>query len=484
LKGEVVWRLAEMIKKYHFIVMVISYLSDILLTLSALFLTNKLLDLMPLYSSSSASGHYFSRTAFVVAALTWVICIQLYNLYDSKRVTSILKEFTLLTGFIVLFWIVFTSMLYFIESTVPLRIPLLYFGFIELFLLLSFRIALRVTLRFLRNKGHNLKKVLVIGAGPLGQRVAKSIIEHPSAGYYCIGFLDNDQNSSGQSFLSLPVLGNIDKIHTVVETMGPEDEIFVTLDVVTYAGISEIVHKIDDLPINVHIVPDIASIAYIQPQIEDLWGIPIIGIRRPAIFGFQAFTKRIIDIVGALLGLVVFSPLMIVAAILIKLDSPGPILFIQKRVGENGRIFKIFKFRTMIADSEAVLDQIIDLDKLEEPVLKLKNDPRVTRVGRLLRRTSLDELPQFINVLVGDMSLVGPRPEELRFVKQYTSWHRKRLMIKPGLTGPVQVNGRKDLTLKARVELEVDYIEKYSLLSDLIILIKTIPAVIRGNGSY
>ena len=473
-----------MVKKYHFAVMITSYLSDILLTLAALYFTNILLDFMQLDPSFSASVHYFKRTTFVIAGLTWVVCVQIASLYDAKRVTSIFKEFISLTGFIFFFWIVFVSVLYFIGSTTPLRIPLVIFGILELVLLLSFRLALRLTLRFLRNRGHNQKKVLIIGAGSLGQKVASGIIEHPWAGYNCIGFIDDDPKLSGRTINSLPVLGNLKDTHAIVETMGPEDEIFIALDAVTYMGVSEIVHAIDELPINVHIVPDIASIAYIKPEIEDLWGIPIIGIRNPAIFGFQAFIKRAIDIIGALICLVVCSPLMIVAAILIKLDSPGPVFFIQKRVGENGRIFKIFKFRTMITNSEEVLDELVDLDKLEEPLLKLENDPRVTRVGHLLRRSSLDELPQFINVLAGDMSLVGPRPEELRFVKQYSSWHRKRLMMKPGLTGPVQVNGRKELTLKARVELEVEYIEKYSLLSDLIILFKTIPAVIRGNGSY
>jgi lipopolysaccharide/colanic/teichoic acid biosynthesis glycosyltransferase len=194
--------------------------------------------------------------------------------------------------------------------------------------------------------------------------------------------------------------------------------------------------------------------------------------------------KRAIDVVGAVFGLLLSVPVVPIAAILIKLDSRGPIFFVQDRVGETGRIFKIYKLRTMVANADGMLDQLIDLESLDEPVFKLRDDPRVTRVGRFLRRWSIDELPQFLNVLKGDMSLVGPRPEEVRIVRYYDAWHRQRLRVKPGVTGPVQVNGRGDLSLEERVRLEVHYADNYSLKHDLEILLMTVPAVIRGRGSY
>jgi exopolysaccharide biosynthesis polyprenyl glycosylphosphotransferase len=200
--------------------------------------------------------------------------------------------------------------------------------------------------------------------------------------------------------------------------------------------------------------------------------------------GPHAVAKRIMDIVGALVGLPLSAPLMAVAAVLIKLDSPGPVLFAQQRVGDKGRVFTIYKLRTMVANAEELLDQLIDLDALDEPMFKLKDDPRVTPLGRFLRRWSIDELPQLVNVLKGEMSLVGPRPEETRLVQRYNHWHKRRLMAKPGLTGPVQINGRGDLPLKERVQLEVDYIDNYSLWKDLVILVKTIPVILWGNGSY
>ncbi|MBE2236409.1 MAG: sugar transferase [Caldilineaceae bacterium] len=208
------------------------------------------------------------------------------------------------------------------------------------------------------------------------------------------------------------------------------------------------------------------------------------GAHQPVITGWQRLVKRSMDILGALVGLAISIPLVAVAALAIKLDSPGPVFFWQVRVGENGRSFRIIKLRTMSADAEEKLGNLVDITHLEEPVFKLKQDPRVTRVGRLLRRTSLDEAPQFYNVLRGDMSLVGPRPEEERIVQLYQDYHRRRLAVKPGMTGPMQVSGRGDLGFAERLQLELDYIEHYSLRRDLEILLRTFPAIFHGDGAH
>ncbi len=193
--------------------------------------------------------------------------------------------------------------------------------------------------------------------------------------------------------------------------------------------------------------------------------------------------KRLIDVIGALVGLVVTSPLMLVIALAIRLDSSGAILFVQTRAGQDGRPFRMYKFRSMVADAEARLGEVIARNQLPPPVFKIPNDPRVTRVGRVLRRFSLDELPQFLNVLKGEMSLVGPRPEELRIVALYSDWHRRRLTVKPGITGPMQTYGRGTLSLDERVRLELAYIEDYSLGKDFNFLLKTVRAVLGGRGA-
>jgi lipopolysaccharide/colanic/teichoic acid biosynthesis glycosyltransferase/GT2 family glycosyltransferase len=208
------------------------------------------------------------------------------------------------------------------------------------------------------------------------------------------------------------------------------------------------------------------------------------GAHQPVIPGWKRITKRLVDVVGAVVGLLISIPLVAIAAVAIKFDTPGPAIYHQVRIGEDGRPFRIIKLRSMVQDADTQLESLIDLDSLPEPVYKLADDPRVTRVGRILRRTSLDEAPQLLNVLRGDMSLVGPRPEEERIVQLYSDEQRRRLAVKPGLTGPMQINGRGNLTLHERLKLEINYIDNYSLLHDFEIILRTIPAILRGNGAY
>ncbi len=206
--------------------------------------------------------------------------------------------------------------------------------------------------------------------------------------------------------------------------------------------------------------------------------------RRPPLSGVQRTAKRLLDlVVGALTLALAAVPMLLIAAA-IRLDSRGPALFRQTRVGQDGKPFRILKFRTMIDGAEALLPQLVDLDALGQPAFKLRDDPRVTRVGRVLRRWSLDELPQLFNVLAGEMSLVGPRPEEAGLVARYTDDQRRRLAVKPGMTGPMQINGRGDLPFEERLALELAYIDAYSLRRDLAILLRTLPAVVRGTGAY
>ena len=204
-----------------------------------------------------------------------------------------------------------------------------------------------------------------------------------------------------------------------------------------------------------------------------------IGISRSTLL-----LKRLVDVVAAATGLIVLSPLLILTALTIRLDSRGSVIFAQIRAGLGGRPFRMYKYRTMVVKAEGMLDDVVPLDALREPVFKLRNDPRVTRIGRIIRRTSLDELPQLVNVLKGDMSLVGPRPEQVELVERYTREERIRLAVKPGMTGPMQVFGRGQLTFEERLALEREYVENLSLGRDLRILALTLPAVIVGDGAF
>lgn len=224
--------------------------------------------------------------------------------------------------------------------------------------------------------------------------------------------------------------------------------------------------------------------AFTRATFESLGEVPLIGLREPAIDDFHRFIKRLLDIVLSSVLLVLLSPALAVIAVLIRLDSDGPVIFRQQRVGENGRLFAMYKFRTMVPDADSRLDEIVRATSNGDVIHKVKDDPRVTRLGRVLRQFSLDELPQFFNVLKGDMSLVGPRPELPWLVEKYEPWQRKRFSVPQGITGWWQVNGRSDKLMHLHTEEDLYYIQNYSLWLDLQILWRTISAVLKRRGAF
>jgi exopolysaccharide biosynthesis polyprenyl glycosylphosphotransferase len=236
--------------------------------------------------------------------------------------------------------------------------------------------------------------------------------------------------------------------------------------------------------VKLSIVPPVRSMFGTAVQLDNVADLPFLQYNTWDVSRSTLLLKRALDVCLSLVAIVVLLPAGLLIGLAIRLDTPGPIIFLQWRAGRRGRPFRMLKFRTMTKDAEAELEQLVPFDELDEPVFKLRNDPRVTRVGRLLRRTSLDELPQLINVFRGDMSLVGPRPEQVELVERYAPEERTRLLVKPGLTGPMQVSGRGDLTLEERIAVEREYIENLALGRDLEILAMTIPAVLGARGAY
>lgn len=219
-------------------------------------------------------------------------------------------------------------------------------------------------------------------------------------------------------------------------------------------------------------------------QIAQLADLPILEYNTWDLSRSSLVIKRTFDICVSVLGLLLLAPFLPIIAIAIKLDSPGPIFFSQVRAGLGGRPFRMYKFRTMRVDAEEMLDEVVRIDELEDPMFKLRQDPRVTKVGRLLRRISVDEVPQLFNVLVGEMGIVGPRPEQVEIVERYSPEDRFRLTVKPGITGPMQVFGRGELTFSERLAVELEYVENPSLARDVRIVLHTVPAVIRGTGAF
>ena len=264
------------------------------------------------------------------------------------------------------------------------------------------------------------------------------------------------------------------------------DEVLVSLPIDKYGPLVQaIVHQCEEQGIIVRVRTEMSTLRIARSYVDDLHGVPIVTIQSGPQDGWQLLSKRLIDIMASTVLLVLLAPLFIAVVLLIKWDSPGPVFFGQERVGFNKRRFRMLKFRTMIEGSDQQQCVLEHLNEAEGPVFKIKNDPRITRIGAFLRRVSIDELPQLVNVLKGEMSLVGPRPLPVRDVERIDiQWHKRRFSIKPGITCLWQVNGRSNIGFNEWVRMDLDYIDKWSLGLDLLILVKTIPAVLRGPGAY
>jgi exopolysaccharide biosynthesis polyprenyl glycosylphosphotransferase len=266
----------------------------------------------------------------------------------------------------------------------------------------------------------------------------------------------------------------------------PVDEVFITLPREKYGRmIDAIVHLCEEQGIIVRVQTEPFDLKIARWQVDELGGVPIVTIRSGPPDSWQLLAKRFLDLCGSAVLLIALAPLLAVVALLIKLDSPGPVLFTQQRVGLNRRRFTLFKFRTMAAGADKQQAILERLNEAQGPVFKIKDDPRITRIGRFLRRYSIDESPQLWNVLKGEMSLVGPRPLPVRDIERIdTQWHKRRLSMKPGVTCLWQVNGRSDVSFDHWVRMDLEYIDKWSLGLDMKILLKTLPAVMKGTGAY
>lgn len=377
---------------------------------------------------------------------------------------------------VIVFAIIFLS-----RTLIYSRLMILWAIALTIVLLGVARLVERAVRRELRKRGLGVARVLIVGAGEMGRTVVRTMTARPDLGYKIVGFIDDDPSKGELG--RLKNLGGLERVEHILNTE-PVDEVLITLPWMYQRKIVALVRTCQSHGVRARVVPDLFQLSLSRLDVDDLGGIPIIGIKEVRISRIGRLFKRALDIVLAALGLLLASPLMLLAALAIKLDSPGPVFFRQTRVGEHGRLFTVFKFRSMREGAEEELEQLLAYNEASGPLFKMKDDPRRTRVGRLLRTTSLDELPQFFNILLGDMSLVGPRPGLPSEVEQYQPWHRQRLEVQPGLSGLWQVSGRSDLTFDEMCLLDIYYIENWSLALDFVIMLRTIPRVLFGSGAY
>lgn len=428
-----------------------------------------------------------SCVAFVLLVWLWRFVFAVLGLYSSKRRASrkaeaidVVKATSICTAILVLFALV-------------LQFRMVNTGFIEIFwasstlLVAGTRIVLRTWLRRYRSRGHNYRNMLIVGSNSRATQFAKAIPYRPEWGCQLTGFADDEWAGADElrasgfrlvcDFAGLPMFLRRNVV----------DEVVIALPIRSFhEHASRIAEMCEQQGIIVRLLSDLFDLKTAPPA-EDFDDAALITHYSGPAHGWPVLIKRILDVLLSCALLLLLAPVMVLTAILIKLTSNGPVFFIQKRVGLNKRVFNIFKFRTMVADAEDRLAQLENLNEVSGPVFKIKHDPRVTAVGRFLRNTSIDELPQLFNVVKGDMSLVGPRPLQLRDYELFTlggpDWQRRRFSVRPGITCLWQVNGRSAIPFEQWMELDQQYVCKWSLWLDMQILAKTIPAVLKRSGA-
>ena len=351
------------------------------------------------------------------------------------------------------------------------------FYFFNVFSTSGFRFILRKSLRKIRKQGYNLKHILLVGYSRAAEEYVDRILDNPQWGYVACGILDN-RIPAGTLYRGVKVLGSLGNLEIIL----PEnklDEVAITLSLKDYDYLESIVGTCEKSGVHTKFIPDYNGLIPNKPYTEDLQGLPVINIRYvPLTNTGNIIAKRTLDIVGSLAGIVITSPIMLIVAILIKVTSPGPVIFKQERVGLHNRPFQMYKFRSMIQQ----------LPEEEGKAWTVRDDPRVTGIGRFLRRTSLDELPQLFNILKGDMTLVGPRPERPGWVEKFREEiprYMVRHQVRPGLTGWAQVNGlRGDTSIRKRIDYDLYYIENWSLSLDIKIILMTFVTGFVNKNAY
>lgn len=383
-----------------------------------------------------------------------------------------------------------------IGSSLNSRLIFVFVGFNIVVFLCTWRIIIMIVRQWRWSKGIGLERVLVVGGRGLGQHVMAGIAAQPHLGYKLMGYLDNETCSNG--LVPPPVatptppapnggrfrkLGPIEDLPKIVNEQGI-DTVVVALPFWEHGKLPILAQQCSELGVEYRIAPDLYQLSFDRVNVLDISGVPLIELKDVSLKGWNLAFKRAMDLTLVILAAPILIPIGLLIALLVRLDSEGPPVFTQTRVGKNGKLFKIYKFRTMVVDAEARKAELSAFNEADGPIFKMKNDPRITRVGRILRRTSLDELPNFWNVLLGDISLVGPRPAVPSEVAQYEPWHMRRLEVMPGITGLWQVLGRSDTSWEEMVRLDIYYAENWSPGMDIRILLQTIPAVLQGRGAY
>lgn len=416
-----------------------------------------------------------TAAAFWVAALTplWVVAAKLYGLYDADHVKVRHLTVDELGG--LFHWATLSTA---VMTIVLALLPGSRFDVWDALAIwataLTCSIVLRGSARYLWRRLVPEDRAMVIGDGTLAAAFRRKLALEPAHHLTVASTLPWTGPEHDLTAAELEDRLRREAIDRVVVAVEDVDE----------GSLARILSACRAADVKLSVAPPLRAALGTAVRLNHLAELPLIEFQTWEVSKSTMLLKRAFDVVVASVMLCVLSPLLVLIAIAIRLDSRGPVFFVQQRAGKDGRPFPMIKFRTMVPDAEARLSELIDIDRLEDPMFKLQHDPRVTRVGRVLRRTSFDELSQLLNVIKGDMSLVGPRPEELRLVERYGEPARIRLLVRPGMTGPMQIHGRGDLSFEERLSVDREYIENYSFRKDLVVLLRTLETIVRARGAY
>ncbi|MFH1778012.1 MAG: sugar transferase [Candidatus Omnitrophota bacterium] len=418
---------------------------------------------------------------FTVWGLLTIILHNINHLYETNRELTIPREVWLVSKSVFYATVTMSIAVLLLKIQILSRLVIINFAISMTLLMSLWRTIKRLLVRQLVATGYNNLNVLIIGAGRIGEIISQEIKRRPYLGLRVCGYLD-DKKPKGSEVNGSEVTGKISDFERVVRRKFI-DEAYVTIPSQRRI-VSELVIKGKNLGVGVKIVPDLYDIAMGELHAHQIGFLPVLEYHNKGIHGTDLLVKRSMDIVISLILLILLLPFLLIIALLIKIDSRGPVFYVSSRCGKKSKAFKFYKFRSMLHNSERLREKLRVKNEKDGPIFKMRKDPRVTKVGKILRKYSLDELPQLWNVLKGDMSLVGPRPPTLDEVDRYDDLHLRRLEIRPGITCLWQVKGRSELSFSEWVELDIWYIDHWSFWLDIKILLWTIPAVLKGKGAY
>ena len=415
-------------------------------------------------------------------ALTLVTALAIFpltfrqaNLYTTNRGRSHISEVFELFKATVLATVILVALTYFVRERYSRATILLFTGYAFVCVSLV-RVAFRVAFNELRRRGFNEKTILVVGTGELGRRVVETIHQHRELGFRVRGLITQKRGQVGQTLHGVPVIGVVGELGELLDD-SPVDQVIIALPIDESVVIRPLMEELALRTVDVKLVPDLFSYVTLRGGLEEFGGLPIISLQGAPLHGWNLIAKRLFDMVVALAALLVAAPVLLVVSLAVKLTSRGPVFYAQERMGMDGNVFRMLKFRTMRTDAEQAGARFATAD-----------DPRRTPIGAFLRKWSLDELPQFINVLTGDMSLVGPRPERPVFIEEFKKQiprYHLRHMVKSGITGWAQINGlRGNTSIKERIDYDLYYIENWSLLFDVKILVRTAFGGFMSKNAY